>query len=365
MTDSHAQLEALREQMAHAGVDLAAVGPTTNMRYLLGFAPHADERLCLLLVTPRDACLVVPTLNAGEVAGQTSLPLFRWADQAGPDAALRAALTSIGSISHPRHLAIDGPTRADFILPMREMCQPAQVTLAADLFTPLRERKSAAELAHLARAAAQADRAMAAGMAACRPGVTEAEVAWAIEAAFRQDGAEQVDFTLVASGPNGAFPHHHSGPRPLPAGEGVVLDIGATLGGYKSDITRMVHLGTPDAEFYRVYDSVLAANRAARDAVRPGVTAGTVDAAARGVLAAAGYGEYFTHRTGHGLGLDGHEPPWIASGSPVVLKEGMVFSIEPGVYLPGRFGVRIEDIVAVTAGGCRVLTGFDHALVVK
>jgi Xaa-Pro aminopeptidase len=362
MSRTETQLDYLRAQMVDAHIDLVAVGPTTNMRYLLGFSPHPDERLCLLLVTASSAGIVVPALNADQLAEHTDLPLFRWADEDGPDAALRDALLAAG---HGGRLAVDGTTRADFILPLLEQVKVGGVLSAGSLFTPLRQRKSAEEIELLAAAAVQADRAMAAGAAACRPGASEADVAWAIEAAFRQDGAETVDFALVASGPNGAFPHHHAGPRRLQVGDAIVLDIGATRQGYKSDITRMVCLGQPGEEVRRAYAAVLAANERGRAAVHPGATAGDVDHAARRALAEAGYGDYFTHRTGHGLGLDGHEPPWIANGSQTVLEEGMVFSIEPGVYLPGRFGIRIEDIVAVSASGARLLTGFDHSLIVK
>ena len=172
-------------------------------------------------------------------------------------------------------------------------------------------------------------------------------------------------FTLVASGPNGAFPHHHSGDRLLEDGDAIVIDIGASLKGYKSDITRVVFLGRPPPEFLAVYRAVLAAHERARAVVRPGMTAGKIDSAARMTLEAAGYGEYFVHRIGHGLGLEIHEPPWIMAGSQQILEEGMAFSIEPGVYISGQFGVRIEDVVVVTETGARTLTGFGHHLIVK
>ncbi len=278
---SHIQthFDDLRAQMVAAHIDLVAVGPTTNMRYLLGFSPHPDERLCLLLVTAAGAGVVVPALNADQLAEHTDLPLFRWSDEDGPDAALRGTLQAA---RHRGRLAVDGTTRADFILPLLEQLEPEGVISAGDLFTPLRQRKSAEEIELLAAAAAQADRAMAAGAAACRPGASEADVAWAIEAAFRQDGAETVDFAIVASGPNGAFPHHHAGPRCLQAGDAIVLDIGATRLGYKSDITRMVCLGQPGEDVRRAYAAVLAANERGRAAVRPGATTGDVDRAARG-----------------------------------------------------------------------------------
>ena len=361
MTEFDIRLTNLRAAMEAAGVDLIAVGPTANMRYLTGHVSHPDERVCLLMVSQDAAGLVVPRLNADEWAAHTNLPLYPWADADGPEAALRAGLAGLGRV---KQLAFDGATRADFLLALWEVARPERTLPAETLIRPLRVRKSAQEVESLARAADQADRAMQAAIAVCRPGVTEAAVAWAAEAAFRQDGAEEVCFTLVAAGPNGAFPHHHSSQRALQVGDAVVIDIGASLDGYKSDITRMVFIGEPPAEFLRAYQAVLRANQRARDAVRPGISAGEVDSAARASLEADGYGPHFIHRTGHGLGLEGHEPPYIMAGNPMVLEEGMVFSIEPGVYFPGQFGVRIEDIVVVSCDGCRNLTGFNHDLVV-
>jgi Xaa-Pro aminopeptidase len=362
MSESKQRLTELQATVETGQVDLVAIGPTANMRYLLGFTPHADERLCLLLVSAAEVSMVVPTLNAEDVAAHTDLPLHRWPDAEGPHLALTEALAGQPQVTK---LAIDGPMRADFLLPLVAATTPRETITVEALLAPLRARKSPEEIEALALAAAQADRAMQAAMEACQPGVTEAEVAWIAEAAFRQDGADEVAFTLVASGPNGAYPHHHSGDRQLQTGDAVVIDIGASLNGYKSDITRMLFLGDPPAEFRKAYQAVLAANEAGRATVKPGVPAQAVDRAARRILEEAGYGDYFIHRTGHGLGLEIHEPPWIMAGNDRLLEEGMVFSVEPGVYLPDQFGIRIEDIVAVTASGVRTLTGFDHQLVVK
>ncbi len=352
----------LQQSLIAHNVDLVAIGPTNNMRYLAGYAPHPDERLCLLLISPERVQVVVPALNAEDWMMHTGIPPIIWEDSAGPDKALAAALAQIPAL---RRLAFDGATRADFLMTLLTAARPDAVQSADALLTPLRARKSSEEIEALQRAAAQADRAMQAAMAACKPGVTEAEVAWEAETAFRRDGAESVEFTLIASGPNGAFPHHHSGNRALQVGDAIIIDIGASLNGYKSDITRMVFLGKPSTEFLAAYNAVLEANRAGRAAVRPGIPAQEIDRAARGVLQAAGLGDYFVHRTGHGIGLDVHEPPWMMEGNDMLLEPGMTFSVEPGVYLPGRFGVRIEDIVAVTETGVRILTGFEHALVVK
>lgn len=362
MTEFDRRLDSLRAAIQGAGVDLIAVGPTANMRYLAGFAPHADERLCLLLISPQATRSVVPKLNAEEWAAHVDLPLHTWADDQGPDEALKAALAGIAPV---KTLAIDGAMRADFLLPLMTATDAQQTILVDTLIAPLRARKSAQEIDALARAAAQADRAMQAAMEACQPGVSETQVAWAAEEAFRLDGAEEVCFTLVAAGPNGAYPHHHSSQRLLQEGDAVILDIGASLNGYKSDITRMVFLGEPPAEFLKAYEAVSEANVRGREAVKPGVPAEEVDRAARSTLETREYGEYFIHRTGHGLGLEIHEPPWIMAGNQQPLETGMVFSVEPGAYFPDKFGVRIEDIVVVTQEGCRCLTGLDREPVVK
>ena len=361
MPDSKNRLAQLQTAMQAARVNLVAIGPTANMHYLLGYVPHPDERVCLLLVSPETINMVVPSLNAEAVAVHIDLPLERWPDSEGPQQALNRAVSDLSI----KRLAVDGTMRADFLLALLAATSPGETITVESLLAPLRMRKSAEEIEALALAAAQAGRAMQAAMDACRPGATEAEVAWAAEEAFRKDGAEVVNFTLIASGPNGAFPHHHSGPRRLQTGDAIILDIGATLNGYQSDITRMVFLGEPPAEFVQAYGAVLAANEQGRAAVRPGVMAQDVDQATRSTLEAAGYGDYFIHRTGHGLGLEVHEMPWIMAGNEQILEEGMVFSVEPGVYLPGQFGIRIEDIVAVTSTGVRTLTGFDRQLVIK
>jgi Xaa-Pro aminopeptidase len=200
--------------------------------------------------------------------------------------------------------------------------------------------------------------------AACRPGVTELELVEIAGAGMRRAGADETVFALVAAGKHGALPHYHSDSTALQPGDVVVVDIGSKLKGYCSDITRIAIVGgaPPDAEYARVHAVVERASEAALAAARPGVRARDVDAAARQVIADAGYGEYFIHRTGHGLGLSIHEPPYITSTSDLVLVSGMVFSIEPGIYLPGRFGVRLEEIVFLDAQGAHVLSALPLAV---
>lgn len=356
------RLLSLQASMAENSIDLTAIGPTANMRYLLGFMPHPDERLCLLLVSREFVRIVVPDLNRDELAAHTDVDLISWKDSEGPQNALKTALDGF---NNEVVVAVDGAMRADQLLHLQSTVTPKLTIPAEILISPLRACKSKDEIDALTRAAAQAHRAMQAAIDACKPGITEAEVAWEAEKTFRMDGAEEVCFTLVASGPNGAYPHHHSGNRRFKEGDAIIIDIGASLNGYKSDITRMVHLGRPSSEFLQAYSAVLRANKKAAEGVKPGVTSGEVDNLARETLEDEGYGPYFLHRTGHGIGLDIHEPPWIMAGDKTILKEGMVFSIEPGVYMEGQFGIRVEDIVAVTQTGVRVLTKFDRNLVVK
>jgi Xaa-Pro aminopeptidase len=358
------RLTHLQAQVAETGVDLLAIAPTPNMRYLLGFAPLADERLCLLLVTPQTIRLVAPELTAQQIEARTGMEAIRWDDASGPRQALMAAASALG-VGSGIVLAADAAMRADALLFLQEVVDPVRCLSAAEIMSALRMRKSGDEIEALARAAAQADRAMMAGADACQPGITEREVAEKIASYFRQDGAETVDVTLVASGSNSAFPHHEAGGRRLQVGDTIIIDIVATLDGYKSDVTRVVHLGEPPPDVRAVYEIVLEANRQGRLAAVAGACARDVDQAARQVIEQAGYGSCFIHRTGHGLGMEMHEAPWISSDSSTTLEPGMVFSVEPGIYLTGRFGIRIEDIVVVTEGECRCLTGLDHELMVK
>jgi Xaa-Pro aminopeptidase len=345
-----ARLTRLRESMASAGVGLTAIAPTDNLRWLLGFAPLYDERACALLVSAERVAMLMPSLNAEQTAAHAAgIPLIRWADEDGPGAALRQTLAEVGAVAGST-LAADPLMRADHLL-LLQAAVVGPTTDAVEVIGPLREIKDGAELAMLARSSEVADRAIEAAWAACAEGVSELSVAEAINAVFTAAGCEP-EFAIVGSGPNSAFPHHETGSRILGHGDAVVIDLGAVLDGYHSDITRMAFVGEPTERYREVHGVVEAAVVAATDATRPGATCGEVDAAARGVIEAAGYGEFFVHRTGHGLGLSGHEPPYLMAGSDVMLREGMVHSIEPGIYLPGEFGVRLEEIVHITDDGC-------------
>lgn len=357
--DLRARRETLTQRFAEVRADLLAVPPGDDLRYLLGFTPMPDERPCYLLVGPAGAHLVMPSLNALQAEAHTDVPMAVYADEDGPAAALAAALRAVGATG-ARTVMVTETMRAEHLLGLQAHLGGARAVLATPVVGRMRLIKSAAEIAALRAAAALADRAVETAADACRPGATEREVADGVARAFAAGGADEVAFAIIASGPNGAFPHHHTGSRRLESGDAVVCDLGCRLGGYPSDITRMVVLGQGPAEYERVHSVVEDAVQAGMAAVRPGVPARTVDVAARGVIERAGYGRYFTHRTGHGMGVSGHEPPWITATSGTILEPGMVFSVEPGIYLPGRFGVRLEDIVVVTDAGCERLSGLSR-----
>jgi len=354
------RLAALRAKMVDTGVDLVALGPHTHLQWLLGFHPHADERPCLLLVGPKGEAFLMPELNAGGSRVHTNIAFHTWSDADGPDAALSDALAAVGA-ADVGTVVLDETMRADFALLLLDRLPGVRHVFGDATVGALRIRKDDDEYASLKLNALIADRAVEAGFAAIRVGVTERDIAAVIREHFLAEGAEPV-FSIVGGGPNGAIPHHATGARRLQRGDAIVIDVGGRKDGYVSDITRMAAVGTPPEGYAEVHDIVERASQAARAAARPGVRARTVDAAARGVIAAAGYGQYFVHRTGHGLGLEVHEPPYLTSTSDTILEAGMVFSIEPGIYLPGRFGVRLEEIVILREDGPEILSELPRAL---
>lgn len=361
--DRSARRARVTERLAQAGADVLFVSPGDNLRYILGYTPHPDERPCYLALS-RDGrgAFLMPSLNESQARAHSDLPILSYTDADGPAQPLARLAAEFG-LDRAGRIAVDDAMRADFLLLLQEQAPRARFFAAGpDVINPVRMCKDAGERELLRRAATLADRAVEAAVASLRPGVTERRIAAAVADAFAANGAEETLFALIAAGANGAFPHHHTSDRPIAPGEPVVIDIGCRLQGYASDITRMAVIGEPPAEYAAVHGAVEAAVRAALAEARPGRRARDVDRAARGVIEASGYGEFFTHRTGHGIGLTGHEAPWITGTSETVLEEGMAFSIEPGIYLPGKFGVRLEEIVVVTAGGCEVLSRLPRDL---
>tara|TARA_R110002020_G_scaffold109430_16_gene253194 strand:- start:59685 stop:60779 length:1095 start_codon:yes stop_codon:yes gene_type:complete len=352
------RLAAVRDIMVQTGTTLTALAPGAHMHWVLGYHPHPDERTTFLLVGPDAAVLVVPSVNAGDMGARCDLPMHVWADEDGPVAAVKSALAAVAPASKVR-LSIDETMRADAALLLLDHLPGATHAFASETVGALRMRKDAGEYAALKKAALVADAAMKSGFAALRPGMTERQVADAIRDGFKQQNTPSA-FCLVASGVNGAFPHHSTGDRVLQTGDAIVIDIGGTTGGYPSDMTRMAIVGHAPEGYDEVHQVVERALQAAMAAARPGVQAKAVDKAARDVITQAGYGEYFVHRTGHGLGLEVHEQPYLTATAESILEENMVFSIEPGIYIPGRFGIRLEEIVILRADGPEILSSLPR-----
>ena len=348
------KIKSLRTRMKDNSVDLIALGPGTHMNWLLGFNPYPDERPCMLLIGKEKETFLMPSVNEEGIKEKTNINMNSWSDADGPDQALQEALSFTGS-SNAKHIVIDEAMRSHFALTLIEALPNPTYEFTSSTIGALRMRKDDDEFINLKENALIDDRAMQAGFAAIREGVTELEIGEAINKHFISEGAKP-QFCIVGSGPNGAFPHHHTGNRKVENGDVVLIDIGGRKGTFPSDMTRMSVLGEPPKDYLEVHAIVERAVQAAMAAAKPGVMAKDVDAAARDVITEAGYGEFFVHRTGHGLGIDIHEPPYITATSEVVLDEGMVFSIEPGIYLQGRFGVRLEEIVILRADGPEILS---------
>ena len=350
-TSSRAErLARARKEMADRGVEAVLVGPSADFRYLTGYLPPGLERLTMLVVpaegTPR---LLVPALEAplaSEHLGDLEVDLLAWEETDDPVALVRDALQSAG-IARGR-LAVGDQLWSAFLLRLQEALPGASFTVASTVTRSLRMVKDAAEIQALARVAAAIDSVID-GLADLRwAGRSEREVARDLDAAIRATHDETL-FVIVGSGPNSASPHHVPGDRVIRPGDPVVVDIGGRLDGYGSDTTRTLVVGEPPAGFEELYEVLRRAQRAGCEAAVQGVPAEAVDAACRQLIAAAGHGEHFIHRTGHGIGLEEHEDPYIVAGNTERLVEGMAFSVEPGIYLQGRFGARIEDVVVCTA----------------
>jgi Xaa-Pro aminopeptidase len=363
------RVHAARELADEAGVDLLVLTPGSDLRYLSGYHAHAMERLTALVVPRRgDPFLVVPRLEAPMVdaspAGGLGLELLAW-DETDDAFALLASAATARLGSSPARVAVGARTWAEHALGVQRALPGSALEIAAPVIDRLRMVKSPAEIEELAIAGAAIDRVHARMAEWLTVGRTEAEVGADIGAAILAEGHTGIDFTIVGSGPNGASPHHELSDRVVQAGDLVVVDIGGeTPTGYRSDCTRTYVVGgSADAEVAEWYAVLQAAQEAATAAVRPGVTAEQIDAVARDRIDDAGWGKHFIHRTGHGIGLDTHEAPYIVAGNDIPLEPGMAFSVEPGIYLAGRCGARIEDIVVCTEDGVRTLNDGPRELV--
>jgi Xaa-Pro aminopeptidase len=358
-------LDRAAAQSAATGVDALLIGPGADLRYLIGYHALPLPRLTLLVVrADGQHTLVVPRLErlrAEQFGVGARVAIHDFTETDDPFALVARLLDGLSSGAT---LAVGDRLWSTFLLGLQGVFPQATWTRASRVTRELRMRKAPEEIDALRRAGRAIDRVHARVPGFLRAGRTEAEVGRDIADAILEEGHQEVNFVIVGSGPNGASPHHETGDRVLADGDAVVVDIGGTLDGYCSDCTRDYVVGTTAPEGYTEAHAALeAAQDAACRAVMPGVTAETIDAVARDLLTQAGYGEAFVHRTGHGIGLEEHEDPYIVAGNDLVLEPGMAFSIEPGVYLEGRFGMRIEDIVVVTQDGGERLNVLDRGVV--
>ncbi len=357
MTDFAGRIARAQAALTTQGAALMTLGATDQMRYLTGWAEYGHERLVALFVPASgEPVFVVPTMHQAQAGGNPAglRQIVTWDDATGWQDALRPLLTQWLANALSPLMLIDEELYSGHLLALQKLEPDARYDGAGGVMTGLRAIKTEDELAAMQKAADRIDAIMEAAIGALREGMTEIELADHIRALMKRDGTREAFNSLVCFGANGAHPHHSTGETRLVRGDMVIFDIGCMADGYPSDITRTVAFGPPrDPDAAHVYAIVSEAHWQARDAARAGVSGATVDGVARGVITAAGFGPQFVHRTGHGIGLSTHEPPNIVGGSDAALGPGMCFSIEPGIYLPGRFGVRIENIVTLTSDGLR------------
>jgi len=359
------RLNRLTQRVADSGLDVLALVPGPNLFYLTGLSFHLSERPVVALFPAHGhPAIVVPAFEAVKVDHtDVELGVHAYTDEEGHASAFKRACESL-SLNRcvigvePLHM------RVIEVQLLERFAPQCPLVAADDVLAALRMCKDEHELALMRRAIAVTETALKTTMQQARPGMTERELAGLLMAQMLRSGGEGMAFPpIVVAGPNAASPHAVPSDRPIQSSETIVVDCGAVVGGYPADITRTFAIGELDPELSHVYEVVRAANVAGRAAAGPGVPAEGVDRAARAVIEEAGYGEYFTHRTGHGLGLEVHEPPYIVAGNRLLLESGMTFTVEPGIYLPGRGGVRIEDDVLVTSDGAESLTTFPRELV--
>jgi len=362
------RVQALKRLQQANGVECVALVPGANLRYFTGLTMQLSERPTVAFIPAQGPLsLLLPALEvaAAKIHLPESAQLFSYRDEEGHELAFMRVAEALALVGKP--IGVEYLTMR--MLEMRRIEQTAAgcQLLATEPWLPLlRMRKNEPELALMRRAVQIAERAMQRLLdeRAIRPGRTELEVAADLRIAMLREGGQGEAFSpIVAAGPNSAAPHTTASDRPLAEGDLVVIDWGAVYEGYRSDITRTFVMGSPSSQVKAIYGIVLTANQAGRMAVRAGMPAQEIDRAARRPIILAGYEQHFTHRTGHGLGLETHEPPYIVQGNPLLLQAGMTFTVEPGIYVPGVGGVRIEDNVLVSEQGCETLTTLPRDLI--
>jgi len=360
------RLERLTKEILAHGLDGITLMPGPNMLYLSGIHAHVSERPILLFVPgDDDPAIIIPTLESSKArsAGIPDEYIFDWNDDEGYAGAFQQACAHLKLWDYL--LGIEALHMRVLELEMLQRYAPGLTTAHAEpILSALRLVKDREELAAMKRAAEAAELAMEQLLPQIQIGQSEKQIASMLLQELTIAGSESAAFgPIVSAGPNGASPHAVPTNRPIEAGDLLVIDWGAVVDDYPSDITRTFAIGEIDSELAKIYEIVKQANETAKAIAGPGVTGRDLDRAARGIIDAAGYGEYFIHRTGHGLGLEVHEPPYIMEGNTELIPVGSVFTIEPGIYLPGRGGVRIEDDVVIMADGCQSLTTISRDLI--
>ena len=357
MTRFAARIRSAQERMANEGIDALCLSVGSDLPYLTGYRAMPLERLTMfVLPVEGEGTIVVPGLEAPRV--ETDGMPFRvqgWGETEDPIAIVDAHLAGSGNV------LIGDETWSRFLVDLQDVRPSRTFGNAGELMAHLRIRKSADEIEKLLSAAATVDGVVGQLENVRFSGRTERDVAREVTERTRAAGHDTMDFWIVASGPNGASPHHEPGARIIEIGDAVVVDFGGHQEGYASDTTRMFVVQEAPVGFDEAYGVLHRAHVTAVDFVRPGVTAESIDAVARDIITDAGHGDLFIHRTGHGIGMDSHEHPYLVEGNSQPIEEGMVFSIEPGIYKPGEWGMRIEDIVAVTQDGVERLNRTDRA----
>jgi Xaa-Pro dipeptidase len=365
-TTHERRLLKLAQAQEESHVDLVAIVPGANLRYLTGLEMSTSERVTLALFPlGSQPVFVLPELEAPRARANLAVEasFYSYSDQEGPQPALRQAARDLrleGKIVAVEHLRM----RVLELRLLEEHAANARFVDGEPLLSQLRILKDTEEIAAMRRASGVNEECFRQVAAHIQTGITEQELAsiWQ-KAALDASGGELPEVPIVASGPHGASPHTTATSRPVENGDLVIIDGFLRVEGYYSDVTRTYAVGEIDEELEKIYSIVEEANAAGREAVKPGIRAEEVDRATRQVIEKAGYGEYFSHRTGHGLGLEIHEPPYMVEGNEVILQPGMTFTVEPGIYLPGKGGVRIEDDILVTEDGCETLTNLPRDLV--
>ena len=355
------RLARVRAEMRSQSVDALVVSVGFDLPFLVGYHAMPLERLTALVVTPERATLVVPRLEAPRVEHHaTVFDLVAWNETDDP-----IAITA-GLIGAAQNVAIGDQMWARFLVELLKHLGGRQFVRSVDVAGPLRIQKDAAEIEALVAAGAAADRVAAQLQSGAIPlvGRTEAQVSADISARLLAEGHDVVNFAIVASGENAASPHHHAGARMIRHGDIVLCDFGGTMNGYCSDITRCVHIGEPPPDVARAWSDLQRAQEAGVMAGQVGATCESVDTASRQVLTDAGWGEFFIHRTGHGIGMEAHEEPYMVSGNHLPIAPGHAFSVEPGIYVAGKWGMRLEDIVVATANGPLRMNSTPRELVI-